>query len=104
MAVPGDQFLMMLNYRRVADREQGARCIDRQVERRAGAQILVVEVSGVDAGWRTADATHGGQRRDTHGAEEWSRQLDYDTGRDFGGFSFAIDWDDTLEKAREFLG
>jgi hypothetical protein len=33
----------------VADREQRARRVDRQVERRAGADVLVVDIAGLDA-------------------------------------------------------
>src|SRR5215475_4438027 len=54
----------------VADREQGARRVDWHVERSPGCDILVVDIPGVDARWRAANAAHRGQRRKTHGAEE----------------------------------
>src|SRR5262249_57304390 len=55
----------------IADREQGARDMDRHVQRRAGDQVLVVEVASVNAGRSAADAAQGGIRRNTPSAKEW---------------------------------
>ena len=54
----------------VADLEQRARHVHRNEQRRAGDQLLVVEIAGVRARRIAADAPDFRRRRDAHAAEE----------------------------------
>src|SRR5258708_28746400 len=55
----------------IADRKQGARDMDRHVQRFAGDQVLVVEVASMNAGRTAADAAQRGIRRNTPNTKEW---------------------------------
>jgi hypothetical protein len=57
----------------------------------------------VNAGRSRANATHRGQGCNAHDTEEWPRDRYHDSGRDRRGFRLAINQDDALEEAREFV-
>ena len=63
-------FAVALRAVAVADRKQRAVGEDRQIERRAGDQLLVVHVAAVAARRRRRDHAPGRRRRDRHHAEE----------------------------------
>ena len=88
----------------VARREQSARHMHGHIEDRAGAEVLVVDVAGVDSRRPAADAAHHGGRREAHGAEERMIERHHHAGRDFGGLGLPVDRNDALPETREFVG
>src|SRR5258707_2957758 len=60
----------------IADREQGARDMDRHAQRSAGDQVLVVEVSSMDTRQTAAYADQRGMRRNTHSSTEMTVDRD----------------------------
>ena len=94
---------MALRRMGIAGREQRTWRMHRHIERRAGAEILVVEIAGVDAGRSAADAAHGAGRRDAHGAEERAIERHHHAARNLRSLGRAIDRNDALPKGRELL-
>src|SRR5262249_9945343 len=74
------------------------------IQDRACAQILIVEISGVDARRSAADPPHRRSRRKSHGAEEGMVQRDDDARRYLGGLRLAVELDDPLPEGREVIG
>src|SRR5690242_3905704 len=94
---------MALRRMGIAGREQRTWRMDRQIQRRAGAEVLVVDIAGVDARRSAADAAHGAGRRDAHGAEEWAIERHHHAARNLRGLGRAIDGNDALPKGGELL-
>ena len=87
----------------VADVEQRALRPDRDVERRSGDQLLVVEIPGVNARRRAVHSAHRRRRRDADAAEE-RMQRNGDAGAEMAEHVDRVELDDLrVRLAREIL-
>ena len=102
MAVTSTSPLPWLARVAVADLEQGALHEHRQVERRAGDQLLVVHVAADESGRGGVIAADVGRRRDTHAAEEGMQRHLY-ARREMRDHTLAIEGDDLHPRVGEIL-
>ena len=87
----------------VADEQQRARCVHRNVKCRAGDQLLVVEIARVNSGRRTVDASRGRRRRDADAAKEWT-QWNLDAIGKMRDHAFRIERDDAHLRVGKIFG
>jgi hypothetical protein len=86
----------------VAHFEQRAARLDRDVERRAGDQFLVVQVASVEPRRSAADAARSLRRRDAHTPKE-RPQRNLDPIGKVRYHAVPVEWDDFDSRVRKFI-
>src|SRR5690348_7022018 len=87
----------------VTDLEQRSRRVNWDVERRAGNQLLVVEIASVYARRRAVHAAHALRRRDAHAAEE-GLERNLDAVGEMTDHPLPVEADDLRAPLRKILG
>src|ERR1700686_3310106 len=86
----------------VSDLEQCSGRMDRNVESGARYQLLVVEIAGVDVGWRAAHSPAGRRRGNSEAAEK-GRQGNVDPRREVRKEPSRVEWNDPRLGVRKVL-